>query len=59
MNLMHLYLQNYFKIEVDNIMYLTINRNGELLSGSDEVWYNSNIDSNEFGFYCFDEHIVV
>ena len=40
-------------------MYLTFSRNGELLSGSDEVWYDSNVDSNEVGFHYFDEHIVV
>ena len=37
--LLHLFLINNFKIQVDNIMYLTFSRIGELLSGSDEVWY--------------------
>ena len=40
-------------------MYLTFSRSGELLSGSDEVWYKSNLASNEFGFYYFDEYVVV
>ena len=39
MNLVHSYLINAFKIKVDNIMYFTFSRSGELLSGSDEVWY--------------------
>ena len=40
-------------------MYLTFSRSGELLSGSDEVWYKSNLASNEFGFHYFDKYVVV
>ena len=40
-------------------MYITSSRNVELLSGSDEAWYKSNLVSNEFCFHCFDKYLVV
>ena len=40
-------------------MYSAFSRSSELLSESDEVWYKSNLPSNEFGFCCIDKYVVV